>query len=96
MSTGFYGEALVRAYATLQVPNMEPMCYLCALSEETAHPTVYHHLSQLSVDIQLSGLIKCREDSGLLIQLIQVIFRSLSWISHESAAIIQWTQVISS
>ncbi len=26
------------------------------LSEEIAHPTVYHHLSQLSVDIQLSGL----------------------------------------
>ncbi len=27
------------------------------LSEEIAHPTVYHHLSQLSVDIQLNGLI---------------------------------------
>ena len=36
-----------------------------ALSEEIAHPTVYHHLSQLSVDIQLNGLIKCREDSGV-------------------------------
>ncbi len=28
------------------------------LSEEIAHPTVYHHLSELSVDIQLNGLIK--------------------------------------
>ena len=27
------------------------------LSEETAHSTVYDHLSQVSVDIQLSGLI---------------------------------------
>ncbi len=33
------------------------------LSEETAQPTVYHHLSQVSVDMQLCGLIKCREDS---------------------------------
>ncbi len=32
------------------------------LSEETAHPTVYYHLSQLSVDVQLSGLSKFRED----------------------------------
>ena len=64
------------------------------LSEETAHPTVYHHLSQLSVDIQLSGLIKCSQDSRVLRQLTQVVFRSLSWISHESAAIRQWTQVI--
>ncbi len=48
------------------------------LSEETAQPTVYHHLSQLSVDIQSSGLIKCREDSSVQRQLTQVIFRSLS------------------
>ncbi len=34
----------------------------CTLSEEIAHSTVYHHLGQLSVDIQLSGLIKFRED----------------------------------
>ncbi len=27
------------------------------LSEETPQPTVYHHLSQVSVDMQLSGLI---------------------------------------
>ena len=33
-------------------------------SEEIAHPSVTHHLSQLSVDIQLSGLIKFREDPG--------------------------------
>ena len=36
------------------------------LSEETAQPTVYHHPSQVSVDMQLSGLIKCREDTGVL------------------------------
>ncbi len=35
---------------------------ITTLSEEIAHSTVYHHLSQLSVDIQLSGLIKFRED----------------------------------
>ena len=48
------------------------------LSEETAHPTVYHHLSQLSFDIQWNGLIKCSEDSGLLMQLTHVIFCSLT------------------
>ncbi len=46
------------------------------LSEESAHPTVYNHLSQLSVDIQLSGLIKFEEVSGVKMQLAQVIFRS--------------------
>ena len=50
------------------------------LSEKIAHPTVYHHLGQLSVDIQLNGLIKCREDSGVQMKLTQVIFHSLSWI----------------
>ncbi len=35
------------------------------ISEEIAHPAVYHHLSQVSVDIQLNELIKCREDSGV-------------------------------
>ena len=72
--------------ATLQV----------TLSEETAHPTVYHHLSQLSVDVQLNALIKCREDSGVQIQLNQVIFHSLCWVSPESATLRQWTPVISS
>ncbi len=67
-----------------------------ALSEEIAHPTVYHHLSQLSVEIHLNELIKYREDSGVQIQLTEVIFRSLSWISPESAALRQWTPVISS
>ena len=51
-----------------------------ALSEKIAHPTVYHHLNQLSVDIQLNGLIKCRENSGVQMKLTQVIFPSLSWI----------------
>ncbi len=50
------------------------------LSEKIAHPTVYNHLSQLSVDIQLNGLIKCRENSGVQMKLTEVIFRSLSWI----------------
>ncbi len=40
------------------------------LSEEIAHPTIYQHLSQLSVDIQLNGLIKCREDSTHLEQVL--------------------------
>ena len=31
---------------------------VAALLEEIAHPTVYHHHSLLSVDIQLSGMIK--------------------------------------
>ncbi len=39
------------------------------LSEKIAHPTVYHHLSQLSVDIQLNGLVKCKEDSGVQMKL---------------------------
>ncbi len=72
------------------------MSHQYTLSEETAHPTVYHHLSQLSVDIQLRGVIKCSEDSGVIVQLTQVVFRSLRWISPESAALIPWTQVISS
>ncbi len=38
-----------------------------------AHHTVYHHLSQLSVDIQLNGLIKYKDDSGVQIKLNQVI-----------------------
>ena len=37
--------------------------FCITLSEKIAHPTVYHHLSQLSVNIQLNGLIKCKEDS---------------------------------
>ncbi len=56
------------------------------LSEEIPHPTVYHHLSQLSVDMQLNGLIKCREDSCAKMQLIQVIFRYLRWVPTQSAA----------
>ena len=70
--------------------------FYLTLSEETAHPTVYHHLSQLSVDIQLNGLIKCREDLGVQMQLTHVIFRSLSWISLEPEALRQWTLLISS
>ena len=49
------------------------------LSEKIANPTVYHHLSRLSIDIQLNGLIKCREDSCVQMKLTQVIFCSLSW-----------------
>ena len=56
-----------------------------ALSEETAQPTVYHHLIQVSVDMQLSGLIKSREDTGVLMQVNQLIFRQLSWVLPESA-----------
>ncbi len=38
------------------------MVLVPTLSEEIAHSTVYYRLSQLCVDIQLSGLIKFRED----------------------------------
>ncbi len=41
-------------------PNV--LCCVSAgstLSEETAHPNVYNHLSQLSVNIKLSGLFEC-------------------------------------
>ena len=62
--------------------------YLPALSEEIAHPTVYHNLSQLSVEDW--------EDSGSKMQLIQVIFCYLSWVPTESAAFGYWTPVISS
>ncbi len=50
---------------TLPTEHNDKVCIMIEqpLSEEIAHPTVYH-LSQLSVDIQLAGLIKCREDSG--------------------------------
>ncbi len=50
--------------------------------------------SQLSVDIQLNGLIQCREDSGVQMKLTHMIFRSLSSILPESAALRQWTPVI--
>ena len=50
------------------------------LSEEIAHPTVYYHLSQVSVDNHLSGLDKCRENSGVQMPLSQVVFCSLAWI----------------
>ena len=45
--------------------------------EETAHPTAYHHLNQLSVNIRLSGLVKFRKDSGVRMQQTRVTFRSL-------------------
>ncbi len=49
-------------------------------SEEIAHPTVYNHLTQVSVDNQMSGLAKCREDSDGQMPLRQVVFCSLAWI----------------
>ncbi len=36
-----------------------PTLKIATLSEETAHPTVYHHISKLSVGIQLTRLNKC-------------------------------------
>ena len=72
----------------MDLANLE--CNLkTTLSEETAHPIVYHYSTHLSVDIQLNGLIKCREDLGVQMQLTQVIFCSLGWISPESAALRQ-------
>ncbi len=38
-----------------------------ALPEEIAYPTVYHQFSQLFVDIELTGLLKFREDLGVLV-----------------------------
>ncbi len=35
--------------------------------KKIAHSTVFHHLSHLSVDIQQSGPIKFRENSGALL-----------------------------
>ncbi len=67
------------------------VCVSPTLSEKIAHPTVYHHLSHLSVDIQLSGMIKCRENPGVQMQQTQVIFRSLGWTSHESTMLMQLT-----
>ncbi len=46
----------------VNLPISVVIMYSRTLSEKIAHPTVYHHLSQLSVDIQLNGLIKCKED----------------------------------
>ncbi len=46
------------------------------LSEEIAHPTAYHHLSELSVDIQL------REDPALS----EEISQSQSKVAVQSAA----------
>ena len=37
-----------------------------SLKKKIAHSTVYHHPSHLSVDVQLSGLIKFREDLELV------------------------------
>ena len=61
-------------------PYAQPYTNL-PLSEEIAHPTVYHHLSQLSVYIQSVGLIKCRENPGVQMQLTWVISHSIGWIS---------------
>ncbi len=47
-----------------------------------------------SVDIQLNGLIKFREDPSVQVQLTQVISRSLGWISPEPTVLKQLTQVI--
>ncbi len=46
--------------------------------------------------MQLNGPIKRREDSGAKMQLIQVIFRYLSWVQTQSTALRYWTSVISS
>ena len=66
---------------------------LIPLSEEIAHPTRYHHLSQISVDIQWNGLIKCREQSSAS-DPHDLRFTQLDQL--ESAALRQWTSVISS
>ncbi len=61
-----------------------------------AHSTVYHHLSQLSVDIQLTRLIKLSEGSGVQMQMTQAIFHSLDGMSPEATFLMQLTQMTSS
>ncbi len=60
--------------------QMENMLKILYTLRKNNSPHCHHHLSQLSVDIQLNGLIECREDSGVQMKLTQVIFHSLSWI----------------
>ena len=62
------------------------------LSEETAHPTVY--LRQLSANIQVNGLSRFGEGSGVQKKLAQIIFCSPHWMSPGSTVLIQLTQVI--
>ena len=66
------------------------------LSEKIAHSTEFHHLNQLSVDIQQSGLIKFRENSGVQTQLTQGVSHSLDWTSPEPIVLMELTQVATS
>ena len=66
-------EQVTSAKATFILRSKGP-----TLSEEIVYHIVYHHLSQLSVDIHLNVLIKCREYSGVQMQLTQVILRSIT------------------
>ena len=65
------------------------------LSEKIAHSTVFHHLSHLSVDIQWSGLIKYRENSGVQTKLAQVGSHSLDWVWPQSTVLMELTHLIS-
>ena len=42
--------------------------------KKTVHSAVYHHLSQLSVNIQVSELNKFSDDLGVQMQLAQLNF----------------------
>ena len=61
-----------------QSPTLKFLCHIIlslnlgTLSEETAQPTVYHHLSQVSVHMQLSGLIKQVKSYGSVSCLINM------------------------
>ncbi len=66
------------------------------LSEKIAYPTVYHHLSQLSVDIQLNGLIKFKEIFSCSNEAVPGDFMFTQLDTTESGALRQWTPVISS
>ncbi len=80
---------------------MQHKCGYNALSEEIAHPTVYHYyLSQISVNIQLNGLTKCKKDSGAAdpgdFPFIQL---EITWVSciktvHSANKIIKWMRII--
>ena len=67
------------------------------LSEKVAQPNVYHHLSKLSVDIQLNGLINSRSASHSKFQneADPGDFPFTQLDIPESGALRQWTPVIS-
>ena len=93
-----YGQIIPIMVELLLVPGTSNLCQVTCISnptlrEKTANSTVYHHLSHLSVDIQLSKQVEFREDSSIQMQLTWVIFHLLDGRSLDSTVLIQLTQV---